>query len=202
MSRLILFLTLMSSVLLVRAQNIDINLLKEFNIHRNRSLDGTFDIVSQSVTPISLFVPVIFGCVALRSNGEFFKKETYVTASSLIVSTTVTLTLKSIVKRDRPYTTYPFIEPVGPLEYSPSFPSMHTSAAFSTATSLSLLSPKWYVIVPSYTWATAVAYSRMDLGVHYPSDVLCGAIVGAGSAWLCYKINSRLFDRKKQHNKN
>jgi membrane-associated phospholipid phosphatase len=184
------------------AQNVDINLLKEVNGHRNRALDGTFDVVSQSVTPISLFVPVIFGCASLRSDGEFFKKETYVIASSLALSTALTLTLKPLVKRERPYANYPFIEQVGPPEYSYSFPSMHTSAAFSTATSLSLLSPKWYIIVPSYTWATAVAYARMDLGVHYPSDVLCGAIIGAGSAWLCYKINSRWFDRAGQHNKN
>jgi membrane-associated phospholipid phosphatase len=70
-----------------------------------------------------------------------------------------------------------------------SFPSGHTSNAFVTATSLSLNFKKWYVILPTYAWATAVGYSRMHMGVHYPSDVFAGAIVGAGSALITYKAN-------------
>jgi undecaprenyl-diphosphatase len=61
-----------------------------------------------------------------------------------------------------------------------SFPSGRTSAAFATATYLSLEYLKLYVIVPSYSWASSVGYSRMYLGVHYPSDVLGGMIVGVG----------------------
>jgi len=59
-------------------------------------------------------------------------------------------------------------------ENSSSFPSGHTTAAFETATSLSLNFPKWYVIIPAYTWAGAVGYSRLYLGVHYPSDIAAG----------------------------
>ena len=69
----------------------------------------------------------------------------------------------------------------------PSFPSGHTSGAFATATILSLEYPKWYVIVPSYLWAGTVGYSRLHLGVHYPTDVLGAMVVGAGSAYLSYK---------------
>jgi undecaprenyl-diphosphatase len=79
---------------------------------------------------------------------------------------------------------------------SPSFPSGHTSVAFSTATSLYLAYPKWYVAVPAFTYAASVGYSRMYLGVHYPSDVLAGAVIGAGSAWLMYKANKWLFKKK------
>ena len=57
---------------------------------------------------------------------------------------------------------------------------------------------KWYVVIPSYLWAGWVAYSRMYLGVHYPSDILGGAIVGGGSAFLMYKINNWMA-RKNGH---
>jgi len=78
------------------------------------------------------------------------------------------------------------------LNSSQTLPSGHTSSAFTTAISLSLAYPKWYIIVPTYTWAGTVAFSRMDLGVHYPSDGLIGALVGAGTAWLCYEVNKKL----------
>jgi membrane-associated phospholipid phosphatase len=78
-----------------------------------------------------------------------------------------------------------------------SFPSGHTSDAFALATSVTVAYPKWYIIAPAFTWATAVGYSRMHLGVHYPKDVIAGAIVGAGSAYLSCKINKWLFPAKK-----
>lgn len=83
--------------------------------------------------------------------------------------------------RKRPFVTYPDLITKKSEAGSPSFPSGHTSQAFATATSLSLAYPKWYVIAPSLLWAGAVGYSRMELGVHYPSDVLVGALIGIGS---------------------
>ena len=79
-------------------------------------------------------------------------------------------------------------------------PSGHTSAAFYSATSLSILYPKWYVIVPSYLWASSVAWARMYEGVHYPSDVFVGAVVGAGSAWIAYKVQ-KCVDKKARAKK-
>ncbi len=110
----------------------------------------------------------------------------------------ITSAMKLSIKRDRPFKTYPEIEKESSAG-SYSFPSGHTTSAFVTATSLSLAFPKWYVIVPSYAWAGAVGYSRMHLGVHYPSDVAAGAIIGAGSAFLTYKINKWLSQKNKNH---
>lgn len=83
---------------------------------------------------------------------------------------------------------------------SASFPSGHTSAAFVIATALSIAFPKRYVIVFSFLWAFATGYSRMYLGVHYPSDVIAGAIVGIGSAFIIYKINKYISKKSKQKN--
>lgn len=102
----------------------------------------------------------------------------------------LTYGLKYSVNRERPYIAHPDLN-VDPAFYesSASFPSGHTSLAFSVATSLSLTHPKWYVIAPAYLWAGSVGYSRLNLGVHYPTDVLAGAVLGAGSAYLTYKAN-------------
>ena len=63
--------------------------------------------------------------------------------------------------------------------------------------SLSLIYPKWYVIAPAFTWAGLVGYSRVYLGVHYTSDVLAGAVLGSGSAYLSHYLNKKLWEKKK-----
>jgi membrane-associated phospholipid phosphatase len=72
--------------------------------------------------------------------------------------------------------------------------------AFATATSLSLVCPKWYVILPSFTYASLMGYSRMYLGVHYPSDVLIGALIGSGSAYLSHYIYKKIIKEKTASN--
>lgn len=57
-----------------------------------------------------------------------------------------------------------------------SFPSGHTSGAFLFALFLSILFPPWTVAF--FLWASMVACSRVLLGLHFPSDILFGLIVG------------------------
>ena len=102
------------------------------------------------------------------------------------INAVITFSLKYSINRTRPYITYPNINPYN-LQSDPSFPSGHTSYAFATATTLSLQYKKWYVSLPAFCWAGTVGISRMYLGEHYPTDVLAGALCGAGSAWLSYK---------------
>ena len=111
--------------------------------------------------------------------------------ASLIVAEGVTTVLKYSVNRTRPFDVYPFIVKKSS-GGNPSFPSGHTTDAFAAATSLSLCYPKWYVIAPSYLWACSVAYSRMYLGVHYPTDVLAGMVVGSGVAELAYEVRKKI----------
>jgi membrane-associated phospholipid phosphatase len=118
-----------------------------------------------------------------------------VTMGSTVVNVAITNALKFSVNRDRPFETFPdIINKSAP--HGASFPSGHTSNAFATATSVSLAYPEWYIIVPSFAYATTVGYSRMHLGVHYPSDVLAGALIGAGSAYLTFKVNKILLRKR------
>lgn len=174
------------------AQNLDIDLLRKINVERNMALDPTFKFVTNSVSPIGIVAPLIVTSIGyLEKNKNLQNKGLYIGAT-LVTSGLVTITMKFAINRDRPFVTYPDIQKLTSAG-SPSFPSGHTSEAFATATSLSMAFPKWYVIAPSFLWASAAGYSRMHLGVHYPSDVLVGALIGSGSAWLCHELNKRYF---------
>ena len=83
------------------------------------------------------------------------------------------------------------------IELDYAFPSGHTSSAFATATSLALATKKWYVAVPVFAWSAGVGYSRIYVGQHYPSDVIMGALVGTGSAFICHWASKQLSKRKK-----
>lgn len=180
----------------IYSQNIDIDLLRDINLNRNKHLDGVFRGFTNSATPIAFGVPVLLLGYGYLEKDSITKQNAIYLGSTVLTATVIAFALKYSVNRPRPAVTYPFIEKVTS-EGSPSFPSGHTSEAFALATAVSLAYPKWYVIVSSYTWAGVVGYSRMDLGVHYPSDVLMGAFVGAGSAYLCYKAQKWLFKKRK-----
>ena len=176
------------------SQNADINLLREINLKRNKSLDPTFRFITNTASPVTIATPIVIYSVGLIKKDSTLKSKGMYIGQTVLVSALITTVLKYAINRDRPFITYPYLEKVTS-GGSPSFPSGHTSEAFATATSLSIAFPKWYVIAPSYVWASAVGYSRMDLGVHFPSDVLAGAITGAGSAYLTYKLNNWLRTR-------
>ncbi|PME06810.1 phospholipid phosphatase [Corynebacterium ulcerans] len=63
-------------------------------------------------------------------------------------------------------------------EYNPSFPSGHATAAFAAAMVFTLLCRRWWVLT-AWIVAAAVGLSRLYVGVHWPSDVLAGALLGS-----------------------
>ncbi len=193
MRRLLVLIFIGGIVASCSAQNTDIRILRNFNGPINSNPDAMMRGVSNSVLPMMIAVPtgiLIYNYCTTKSLTE--KREPYVIGVTLVASTALTFGLKYAVNRPRPFVTYTDIyqkdSHVGPY----SFPSGHTSSAFALATSLSLCYQKWYVIAPAMLWACGVGYSRMYLGVHYPSDVLVGAAIGSGCAFLTYYINKRL----------
>jgi membrane-associated phospholipid phosphatase len=177
--------------LFVHAQNFDVNTLKKLNRDRNQHLDGTMHFISNSEYVVGIVSPVSV-CLAAWGRKDFSLLEKGVNMSlAIVLNSAATYVVKRVVDRPRPGVTYSFLQPLESERHF-SFPSGHSSNAFCTATALSLNFKKWYVIVPSYAWATTVAYSRMHLGMHYPSDVFAGALLGAGSAYVTYKANKWL----------
>lgn len=178
-----------------RAQNVDIDILRNINHNRNTTLDPTFKTITNSVFPVAVGVPAVVTTLHLLNKDSANKQRAIIIGGTVIISSAITGLLKYTIQRERPFVTYPDINHIKP-EDSYSFPSGHTSTAFALATSVTIAYPKWYVAAPAYLWASSAAYSRMHFGVHYPSDVIAGALIGSGSAWLCYQLNKRLLQRK------
>lgn len=184
-----------TATVVAQASRADLGVLVEMMEHRQEEPTEFFQQISNSTNYVSVLVPLsVLATGYARHEKVTVQKGWYITGS-LVASSLITFGLKNTIRRPRPFITDPFIVPAS-AGGSPSFPSGHTSEAFATATSLTMAWPKWWVAVPAYTWASAVGYSRMYLGVHYPTDVIAGALVGAGSAWLMNKANRWLHHNK------
>lgn len=68
------------------------------------------------------------------------------------------------------------------------FPSCHAANTFALAVFLSLLFKNRYFTIMITSWSIIVSFSRIYLGVHYPSDILGGFLIGGLIAVLCYRI--------------
>lgn len=95
--------------------------------------------------------------------------------------------LKHLVQRPRPFDTYGGLQVLIHRPADWSFPSGHASASFAAAFVLYHYLPKKFSIV-MFVLAALISFSRLYLGVHYPTDVFAGVFVGYFSAWLSEKI--------------
>lgn len=172
-------------------QNLDYRILKCLQEGRTERVSTVMRWTSNSVI-LAPLVPTGMAIVGWVSDDKPLSADAATVGASMGTSFGLVMGTKYIVRRPRPYIKYEGDLVSVSTELDPSFPSGHSVLAFSTATSLSLLYPRWYVIAPSFLWAAAVGYSRLYLGVHYPSDVLVGALVGVGVAVLSYYVAQRL----------
>jgi membrane-associated phospholipid phosphatase len=163
----------------------DIELLRKINPDADEKTDGFFKGISNmtGLGAIAVGIPVILYFWGLYKGDVSMQHVGLRIGFAFAVNLGITYLVKVLTRRTRPYIKYPDLNEKA-LENTPSFPSGHSSVAFQTATALTLAFPCWQVAVPAYLWASTVVYSRLYLGVHYPSDVLGGILLGMSTAWL------------------
>ena len=105
------------------------------------------------------------------------------------------LILKPLIGRMRPFTLVPDMQLLVAPPLDASFPSGHTAASFAVVFALKAGgSPLWK---PALVWAVLMAFSRLYLYVHWPTDVLGGILLGAVVGWLGAKL-VQMFDQRRK----
>lgn len=171
-----------------------------------QQLDGEILLLIQQYLRTDMLTPFMKIVTFLGNGGWFWilcavvllavpktRKTGYAAVLSLIFGVIVTnLLLKNIVARPRPFAE---IEALIPLIAKPtdfSFPSGHTTASFAVALVMLRMLPK-KIGIPAVVLAALVAFSRLYLGVHYPTDVLAGFVVAlVGSSLAVWGVRTKL----------
>jgi undecaprenyl-diphosphatase len=149
----------------------------------NRFFDVAMPVVSEFGSGEVLFAVSLLLVVLRR------KKDGGALSLLLFAGLTVTYysvyVIKVLVGRPRPSALFPDANILID-EKSFSFPSNHSAQAFMAATVLSAAFERWRV--PLFTLAALVGYSRIYIGVHFISDVICGAVAGMAVGYGMLKM--------------
>lgn len=154
------------------------------------SLDLPVTLLTHSIYVSMPVVPLTLYGVGWATDDHEMAVAGMSTAASIMFSGLTTFTIKEIVRRNRPFRALRNIRLPAGEEQGYSFPSGHSAIAWAISTSLVIHYPRWYVIVPATLYSTAVSLSRPYVGVHYPTDILVGAVIGAIGAYAAYLLMS------------
>jgi undecaprenyl-diphosphatase len=174
------------------------NLDKQLFLFLNGFHNAFFDKVMWQISTISFWVPFyifLLGYLIYRYRKQSIFFIITIAVIILISDQLASSLIKPLVERLRP-SHEPSLEGLvyivnGYVGGNFGFVSSHAANTFGLAVFLSLLFKNRYFSYCIILWASIVSYSRVYLGVHYPGDVICGAVIGIMAAWLCYFMLSR-----------
>jgi membrane-associated phospholipid phosphatase len=163
--------------------DLDISILRFIFYNRVPAFDNILYYISFFATYVNIGLLLTILVISLIRKSKPLRIVFYKMVAVMVIAALMSTMLKSLISRERPFVTYPDIVKLSEAGNS-SFPSGHTLEGFAVVMAFSILIPKRKLYIPVFIWASVVAYSRMALGVHYPSDVLGGMLIGSFIGWV------------------
>ena len=139
-------------------------------------LDPFMKLYTQLGNTGMLFIVLGLAMLLFRQTRKAGASALYAMLIGLVV---VNFTIKPLVARARPWLVIENFVNLVPEKDPNSFPSGHTNAAFAFAVAVCLSAPKKWMKVTAVCMAAVMGLSRLYVGVHFPSDVLAGAVIGS-----------------------
>jgi undecaprenyl-diphosphatase len=164
---------------------LDASLFHWIIAHRSPLLNQTMIILAHGGAPVWAAGGVLLGLVFRRRWPGVFQAALAIGLAALLADSAT----KPLISRHRPFVSFSGFELLAKPQRSGSFPSTHAAAAFAGAFALSRVFPEMRVAF--WVLAALVAVARVYVGVHYPLDVIGGAVIGlaagafamGGSRW-------------------
>ncbi|WP_051141348.1 phosphatase PAP2 family protein [Salisaeta longa] len=178
---------------------LDVRGLRAVYCTPSEALQTTFRGAHASAYPVFYSaLPVAWG-TALATDARAAAATAYRLTVTAAGTYGLVLALKHLTRRPRPFVrlaaltsrSADYQRPVDAADYT-AWPSGHAAMSAALATSISWSYPRWYVTAPVALWALSVGLSRIWLGVHYPSDVLSGFVLGVGVATAVHLLRGAL----------
>jgi membrane-associated phospholipid phosphatase len=171
----------------VLVSTLDKDIRKQFSVQGYESYNGTFldgPTAYGYVQYPSIFAGALY-TIGLITRESELRKTGRMLLQSLVYSGTVTMALRYVTGRHRPFTSsgnqyeFSWFNSAGDTQ---SFPSGHTVVAFATSTILAEQIDTWWARGILYSFAALTAYARLHYDKHWFSDVFFGAALGFGSS--------------------
>jgi len=146
-------------------------------------LDGAMRFITHLGDAGAIWIVIALALLAIPRT----RRAGLVCAAALIVNLFITnIALKNIIQRIRPYDVMNSLKILVEAEHDFSFPSGHTAASFACAWAMRRTLPKkcW---IPAIVLAALISLSRLYVGVHYPTDVIAGMLVGIFAAEISFR---------------